>query len=430
MAAEMMGHMMPDEMFIPTMISDYPNPGEEVEGAVMVQMTCKALLAGQALLSVGGYIVRGVKKSCGRRAIAIRLPDGAFEMVLVQHYSVVGREPGATAPATASTAGIGSQVLAIIGTPSPSTTPDPQPTLLQELDDQAQREAQIDTAQLPPVQQRIQSRQQMIDDNESTRLSKPNAGKLPVTNIMDSNESVTIINTLLDKVIHLEQLLQKYISGNGANSSAAAKGSTTTPLHARIDTISFNNTTDNDKVDGLQGFGDSWRQSLGHADLRSKLRAWATEVTESGKWPKPQVLAGNVRDIISMVQVEVDNIKREQTTNGEPDDKLNDVTMVIQQHIGNNNGYKPTQGPPDSKPSGSPDKHSIDGDIGDQILAQIGLNNDDGHGGNGHGDDLGDEFANNRGGNYNITGGGGTRKNEFISVKPRTITIVSSQEET
>ena len=93
MAAEALGHMMAGEVYVPTMIVEYPDPGEEVEGAIMVQMTCQALAAGQALMCVGGYIVRGLIKSCGRRATAMRRPNGAFEMVPVEYYSVLRRGP-------------------------------------------------------------------------------------------------------------------------------------------------------------------------------------------------------------------------------------------------------------------------------------------------------------------------------------------------
>ena len=48
--------------FIPILMAEYPDPGEEVEGAVLVQFTCKSLAVGQALLAVGGYIVKGVLK--------------------------------------------------------------------------------------------------------------------------------------------------------------------------------------------------------------------------------------------------------------------------------------------------------------------------------------------------------------------------------
>ena len=93
MAAELLRHMSwAGEIFVPTMIADHPDPNEVVEGTVMLQMTWQALPAGQALMSVGGYIVRGMLKSRGPRAIAIRRPNGAFEMVPVEYYTVAGRE--------------------------------------------------------------------------------------------------------------------------------------------------------------------------------------------------------------------------------------------------------------------------------------------------------------------------------------------------
>ena len=66
--------------FIPTQIANYVAE-EVVVGDVLRDFTCKALLYGQCLMTVGGYVVRGITLSCGRRARAIRRQDGAFERV-------------------------------------------------------------------------------------------------------------------------------------------------------------------------------------------------------------------------------------------------------------------------------------------------------------------------------------------------------------
>ena len=68
--------MAANEAFIPTHIADYEG---EVVGPVLMEFSCQALLVGQCLMTVGGYIVRGWKLGCGKRARAIRREDGAFE---------------------------------------------------------------------------------------------------------------------------------------------------------------------------------------------------------------------------------------------------------------------------------------------------------------------------------------------------------------
>ena len=51
----------------------------EVIGDVFLDITCKALFAGQCPMTVGGYVVRGLRLACNKRAKAIRFPNGAFE---------------------------------------------------------------------------------------------------------------------------------------------------------------------------------------------------------------------------------------------------------------------------------------------------------------------------------------------------------------
>ena len=142
---------------------------------------------------VGGNIVKGIRLSCEKRAEAIRRSDGAFEMARPGSYVFAlmdAPQPTALmdAPQPAATpSGIGGQVLAITGTPSSGEGEDLLPRLEQaEAEAQQQRplrpaHSQLDTAQLPPVQECIQKiqrnqinndddRQKTIDDAETKRL--------------------------------------------------------------------------------------------------------------------------------------------------------------------------------------------------------------------------------------------------------------------
>ena len=68
--------MAEEQIFIPTHMADYSG---EVIGDILMDITCKALLAGQCFMTVGGYVVRGLRLACNKRAKAIRFPNGAFE---------------------------------------------------------------------------------------------------------------------------------------------------------------------------------------------------------------------------------------------------------------------------------------------------------------------------------------------------------------
>ena len=65
--------------FVPTHIAEYQGiPATEVIGDMLLEWGCKALLAGECLMTVGGYVVKGIKLACQKRARAARLEDGAF----------------------------------------------------------------------------------------------------------------------------------------------------------------------------------------------------------------------------------------------------------------------------------------------------------------------------------------------------------------
>lgn len=261
MAEELIAQMAEDEIFVPTIIAEYPDPLESVEGAVMVQLTCKALAAGQALMAVGGYIVRGVVHSCQRRATAIRRPGGAFEMVPVEFYDIVGRRPAqptaaaiADATATAETAagsntpiaGLGVGYLAIADAPYSESPETPKANLLPKLESQVQ----IDTKALPPVHERrrifeksnedkskitedsgtmddqqlelaIQASiedahanaeltQRQHDHDAATKLASVQMGKQGTT-VVGVDETIgTTVKLLRDKVDYLENRIKRY----------------------------------------------------------------------------------------------------------------------------------------------------------------------------------------------------------------------------
>ena len=371
MTSQMLSEMAAaNEEFIPTYIPSVPTPGESVDGSVILELTCKALLSGQALMMVGGYIVRGIMHSCGKRATAIRRPDEAFEMVRpgTYHFALMDATRQTSAaplalmdathqtPAATAAEGIGNQVLAITNTPSPEA---PKENLLPRMDEQEQlgaaqlpagqlpaAQAQLDTAQLPPVQERIQilkkhklndddeDRQKAIDDNEIARLNKKAIGKQPIQPDKEHDDIIAIINALLERVAYLEA--NQNTGGNNATSPKtplqifAGGDSTKIPLQVPIDTQKFKITNTNGDTDPIRGNGDSWLKSMGHEELGEKIHKWAVEVMETGKWPKPQVLAGSITDVIGVVEAEIDRIKREKRT--DKDNNLDDMMQVAQQY--------------------------------------------------------------------------------------------------
>ena len=57
-AASLIEEMAPRESFVPTLIASAPAPGEMAIENALAEISCKYLVAGQALMIVGGYIVR------------------------------------------------------------------------------------------------------------------------------------------------------------------------------------------------------------------------------------------------------------------------------------------------------------------------------------------------------------------------------------
>ena len=469
MAVEAFGHMMAamdaaGEVFLPTMIRDYLDSHEKVEGAVMVQMTCRALLAGQAFMSVGGYIVRGIVKSCGRRATAIRRPDGAFEMVLVEYYAVAGREPA-----------VQRQPLPLEDR-KPAAQPQPLPLddlasaassiclaiqshvpagrLLPAYEAQATLEESIDVSELPYqekrdlfeaiVQQQQQQQQQQTaiqqqlqfdNDMAAQKLASYGMGERPLRptendhnhdhNHDHNDNNTTTIYKLQSEVSQLKDLLRQCMASmqNGP-STAATQGTTTNTMHANIATPSQDEKDNSVALDPLQGPGDPYRPALGHEDLGTKIRKWAVQVLETGVWPRPQILPGSITDVTGIVQLEVDKIRKEKqhsdNIGDNNDDKFKDVLSTIQQVAVGNDANTNAQNSPISMSSNDITNNSDISDIGQQILANIGLGT--GGDGDGGGDDSGDG-DNEAACQDTATRINGSKRNEFNLVNPRNITI-------
>lgn len=149
--------------------------------------------------------------------------------------------------------------------------------------------------------------------------------------------------------------------------------------------------------DPIQGNGDSWLKSMVHDDLSTKIHKWAVGVIETGIWPKPQMLAGSITDVTSVVQMEIDRIKREKII--DTDEKQDEMMQVAQQLTNGSKYQAVVQWSPYSKSSASPTNNKASADMEDDMLAQIGL----GVGGNG---DDGDDGGNEESGNNTCTNEG------------------------
>ena len=64
-----MAAAVPHAVFIPTHIANYQG---EVVGDILWELSCKAFIAGQCLMTVGGFIVKGTIESCKKPARAVR----------------------------------------------------------------------------------------------------------------------------------------------------------------------------------------------------------------------------------------------------------------------------------------------------------------------------------------------------------------------
>ena len=181
-----------DDIFIPIHIANYQG---EVVGDILWELSCKAFVAGQCLMIVGGYIVKGTMESCRKRAGAVRRADGAFERIGPQYIGFVHRPfalppplPQSLQPLPVPTGDLGqaasSICLAIQSTPSPTGN------LFPELEAQAavdasefpvQEKIQLFDGALQPQQQLVLPQQQQFDeDTAAQKRASIQDGKRPL----------------------------------------------------------------------------------------------------------------------------------------------------------------------------------------------------------------------------------------------------------
>ena len=141
--AGVIGTLTDQEEFVPTHILEYEG---EIVGSPLLGFGCKASLAGQCLMIVGGYVVRGVYLACGR-AQAIRRQHGDFERIDPSQLTAVpvdismpqrmaGQQPQPLIPQSDETAAASAIFFATQGTPSEISERQSN-VLLPELDAQA-----------------------------------------------------------------------------------------------------------------------------------------------------------------------------------------------------------------------------------------------------------------------------------------------------
>lgn len=214
---------------IPTLIANAPAPSEVVIGDALTEVICKYLMAGQVLKMFGGYIVRGGRLGCDRRARAIRNHFGAFDVVQFIAFDMARLTPLQPTPPQAPRI---AEAMPTVGTPSPvaailpmleaqvveqglsqtSGSALPQVSarvqhcvqLQQQLQLPQQRQQQAEQ-QRQQVEQQQHQQQQEVDRVVIERLTQLAVGKGKVKqeqtppNHEQTSESQKLINILLDK---------------------------------------------------------------------------------------------------------------------------------------------------------------------------------------------------------------------------------------
>ena len=321
------------ESFIPIHIAGF---GErEVFGDILWELICKALLTGQILMTVGGFVFRGAALACRKRARAIRREDGSFERVAPNQiiFALLDsdqprlqpqpqpQQPLALPPPVDDLASAASSIclgLAIQGTPSPAKPNNFLPIM--------DAQAVVDNSELPR-QEKIQlfentvQKQQLDQDTAAAVWASTGFDKRPLPPInknhataSSSNDHTTIriIQALQEEVQYPKNLIQKYTSTNN-------NGEQGTPLQILISIpVPYGPTKlstvkePRGPIDPLQGPTDPYSPALGHENLQHKIHKWVVEVANIGKWPKPKIVAGIITDVIAVVQAEVTRIQNGQ----------------------------------------------------------------------------------------------------------------------
>ena len=349
-------------------------------------------------MTVGGYVVRGLRLACNKRAKAIRFPNGAFERVNPSSCNfILGPSQQPPLPimnAADDFAAAASSICLAIH----DNTPRPASNLMPQLEQQAA----IEASDLL-VQERIQLHknkimQQFEQDTITQTMASVHVGKRPPPPI------TTITTTIPHKLL-------SWINDHNHNQPPTLKGATglyksywtryrsyignynrnriilQAPMQVQISFLN-NSHTKPDIVDELHGLNDPYRPGLGHEDLAGKITTWATDVIENGIWTKSQVLVGVLTDVIGVVQAEVQLLIKQRHNNIVNCNGHNGVLDVARRHAIADQHDLAMQASPISVSSDGSGANSINA----RIIAQLGLGNKGNGGGGGiEGDGGGDE---------------------------------------
>ena len=346
--------------FMPTHIAGQGRG--QVLGDVLFELIYIALLAGQTLMTVGGYIVRAVVLACKTRARAIRRPDGSFEQVepnqiIFARLEDAQPQPLQQRPPTDDLIAAASSIyIAIQNTPSPASNIGVK-SFLPELEAQAMVDNSahtvVDNSELPH-QEQIQLfegtmlQQQFEQDTAAQVWTSIGMGKRPFPPINNDHATastnndhttVRIIPTLQEEVQYLNILIQKYTStNNNGEQSTRIQIPISTPVQhspTKLSTVEESQGP----IDPLQGPTDPYLFALGHEDLQHKIHGWVIEVLQIGMWPAPQIIASNITGVIGVVQVEVTRVQKNQIGNKVLDDANDEILRAVKRQttIGQHN---------------------------------------------------------------------------------------------
>ena len=428
-----------EQVFVPTHMSTYQG---EVVGDPLLEFTCKALLYGQCLMSVGGYIVRGTISACKRRAKATRTANGAFERVEPKYLLAVPYEVSMTQrmasprqqqqpllPLCDDSAAASAILLAIQGTLSSTVSDRKSNVLLPELEAQAavekneaiveKTEDNVEKSELA-FHDRVQlfephttrQQQQFEQDTHIQTLASIQAGKQPLPPTNNDQEVISTILIILDRIAVLERRLDKQTTTTNDNVEKI-------PFQAQISNPITNGATKLSQVDELHGPNDPYRNSCQYDSLADRIRSWALEVINIQNWPKAQMIGGRITDVTNMVQKEVERIIKDNNngkniTNGQQ--QLMDV-MRTQTSIEKRS--EAMQVSPISVSSGGSNGTS-NNSVNNAIIANLGVGGNGGDDGDGDGGGVSADIGNI---NDRDGKGGGSKRFEFTLINQRNITI-------
>lgn len=415
------------DTFVPTHIGEYAG---EVIGMPLLEFGRKALLAGQCLMIVGGYIVRGVLLATGR-ARAIRRQDGAFERIEPSQISAVPAQVSLSQrlsapllPICDETAAASAIYFAIQNTPSQESERQSN-VLLPEFEKESlavncandgNEKLTVEKSELPfhdrvqifEPQSAAHKLQQFDQDTAAAKLASIQMGKDLAGYNNHNSQSTTTIQLLLDRISELQRQLQQHVQTTIAPAQS-------TPMQVKIFTPSMDSNNKLqivDEVQGhddpLQGHNDPYMAALGYDNLHDKVHSWAMEVINTGKWPKAQMIGNCITDVSSIVQAEVDRINKDKENEPCTKQGYKDVLDVVRTQTNTAQRDASMQASPISMSSWGSNRIVRD-NVNDAIIAQIGLGASGGDDGDGNGSGTNGDIGNCNGRESKI---GGYRKYE------------------